>query len=406
MKPPVPSALLESRRILVCVGCGGVGKTTISAAVALEAARRGRRALVLTIDPARRLADALGTGPLAGGEPQEIPRERLRALGVPDDGALFALMLDVKGTLDGLVERFAEDEAARSRILGNRIYQHVSDALAGSAEYSAMEKVYELSQLERFDLIVVDTPPSQHAIDFLEAPRRLLEFIDSRLVKLLLHPALSAGRFGFRLFQRSAFRVLQLIERVSGLGFLEDVSEFLMAFEGMAEGFRERARRVEALLLGPEAAFVLAAGAAGESVQHGQALLGRLEAAGVPLAGVVMNRVRTWPGGGPPPAQIPPAGRAAEAQAALAQALAEDAGDAVFPAEDAAAAAIDATRRHAEVVGRQARACDDLHSYALRRGLFWRIVPELPRDVHDLEGLAQIARHVFAPEEGRGEAPQ
>jgi len=397
VKPPSPAALLESRRILVCVGCGGVGKTTVSAAVALEAARRGRRALVLTIDPARRLADALGTGPLAGGEPQAIPRAALDAQGVPPDGELHALMLDVKGTLDNLVHRFAEDEAARDRILGNRIYQHVSDALAGSAEYSAMEKVYELSEQERWDLIVVDTPPSQHAIDFLESPRRLLAFIDSRLVKLLLHPAFSAGRFGFRIFQRSAMRVLKLVERVSGIGFLEDVSEFLLAFEGMAEGFRERARRVEGLLLGPEAAFLLTAGAAGESVQHGRDLLVRLEEARVPLGGVVMNRIRVWPGGGDPPPAIPPAGREAEARTALAAALDGEPG---FPAEAAADAAIEAARRHAAVVGRQARACDDLRAYAAARGLFWRTVPELPRDVHDLEGLARIAGHVFAPDEG------
>ena len=397
MKPPSPAALLESRRILVCVGCGGVGKTTVSAAVALEAARRGRRALVLTIDPARRLADALGTGPLAGGEPQAIPRAALDAQGVPPDGELHALMLDVKGTLDNLVHRFAEDEAARDRILGNRIYQHVSDALAGSAEYSAMEKVYELSEQERWDLIVVDTPPSQHAIDFLESPRRLLAFIDSRLVKLLLHPAFSAGRFGFRIFQRSAMRVLKLVERVSGIGFLEDVSEFLLAFEGMAEGFRERARRVEGLLLGPEAAFLLTAGAAGESVQHGRDLLVRLEEARVPLGGVVMNRIRVWPGGGDPPPALPPAGREAEARTALVAALDGEPG---FPAEAAADAAIEAARRHAAVVGRQARACDDLRAYAAARGLFWRTVPELPRDVHDLEGLARIAGHVFAPDEG------
>jgi anion-transporting ArsA/GET3 family ATPase len=305
-------------------------------------------------------------------------------------------MLDVKGTLDGLVHRFAEDDAARERILGNRIYQHVSDALAGSAEYSAMEKVYELSEQAQWDLIVVDTPPSQHALDFLESPRRLLEFIDSRLVKLLLHPAFSAGRFGFRIFQRSALRVLQLVERVSGIGFLEDVSEFLLAFEGMAEGFRERARRVESLLLGPDAAFVLTAGAAGEAVRHGRDLLAKLEEARVPLAGVVMNRVRVWPGGGEPPPAIPPAGREDEARAALAAALEGD--EPGLPAEAAADATIEAARRHAAVVGWQARACDDWRSWAAARGVFWRTVPELPRDVHDLAGLAKIADHVFAPE--------
>jgi len=239
-------ALLEPR-VTVCVGCGGVGKTTVAAAFALEAARCGRNVLVLTIDPARRLADALGVEEL-GNVPQMLPREILAQLGVPKTGCLSAMMLDMKRTFDDLVERFAEDAATRDRILRNPIYQHVSDALAGSVEYSAMEKVYELSEGGGFDLVVVDTPPAQHALDFLDAPRRLLEFLDSRLVQMLIHPAFAAGRFGVRLFQRGTQRMLHLIERISGVGFLEDISEFLLAFEGMAEGFRERAARVRALL--------------------------------------------------------------------------------------------------------------------------------------------------------------
>jgi len=402
MKSAAPEAMVDDRRVLVCVGTGGVGKTTISAALALEAARRGRRALVITIDPARRLADALGVE-MTGGEPQAMPRERLDALGVPPDGTLHAMMLDVKGTLDGLVERFAGDEATQRRIFENRIYQHVSDALAGSAEYSAMEKVYEISEREAYDLIVVDTPPSQHALDFLESPRRLLEFIDSRTVKMLLHPAFSAGRFGFRIFQRSAYKVLQLVERVSGFGFLEDLSDFLLAFEGMAEGFRERARRVQSLLLGPRSAFVLAAGAGDASIHHGRQLLSRLEEAGVPLAGVVANRVRTWPGPGAPPPAIPPEGKEEDALAALAAALAEDAPE-DFPAEDAARAAVDAARRHASVVRRHAAACEDLRHVVEDKGLFWRAVPELPGDVHDLDGLARIAEHVFRPQAAEGGA--
>ncbi len=387
-----PDGLLASRRIVVCVGTGGVGKTTTAAAIALEAARRGRRALVLTIDPARRLADALGLGPL-GNEPQAIARRHLEALGVPPAGSLSAMMLDMKRTFDDLVRRFADSPEARDRILHNRIYQHVSDALAGSAEYSAMEKVYELSERREFDLVVVDTPPSQHALDFLEAPARLLEFLDSRLVHLLLHPALAAGRLGFRIFQRGARQVLRVIERVSGLAFLEDVSEFLLAFEGMAEGFQERARRVRALLLGPDTGFVLTAGPAHGSAEQAEALLGWLEQAGAPLAGIVVNRMRVWPGAEGAPARLPE-GDPEAAVAALAAALA--AGEAPgFPAQQAARAAIAAVNEYAALVRRDARAVEPLRARARARGCFFRRVPELERDVHDLAGLDRIARHVF-----------
>jgi len=286
--------ILRDRHILVCVGAGGVGKTTVAAALALEAARRGRRTCVITIDPARRLADALGVADLDN-QPRQLAADRQSELGIADAGGLWAMMLDMKRTFDDLVERFAPDGESQERILHNPIYQHVSDALAGSAEYSAMEKVYELAEREEFDLIVVDTPPSQHALDFLEAPQRLIEFLDSRLVRMLVHPAFAAGRFGFRVFQRGAQRVLQVIERVSGVGFLEDVSDFLLAIEGMSEGFRERATRVRSLLLGSDSAFVLVSGPQRRSLDDAERFLARLEQTGVPLAGVVVNRVRGWP---------------------------------------------------------------------------------------------------------------
>jgi anion-transporting ArsA/GET3 family ATPase len=395
-----PEALVRERRIIVCVGAGGVGKTTVAAALALGAAQSGRRSLVLTIDPARRLADALGVGAL-GNEPRAIPRAVLTRLGVPPQGSLSALMLDMKRTFDDLVTRFAESPEARDRILQNRIYQHVSDALAGSAEYSAMEKVFELAESGEFDRLIVDTPPSQHALDFLEAPQRLLEFLDSAIVQLLLHPAFAAGRFGFRVFQRGARRVLQLIERVSGVAFLEDVSEFLMAFEAMSEGFRQRAHRVNALLTGPETGFVLAAGPAAESVAHAEAFLSRLRSSGVPLAGVVLNRARVWPGGGDPPAAIPAVGREADAVRDLEAALAASIG----PRGDAGAAAraaITAASEYASLVRRDEEATRALRERVLGRGCFWRRVPELPRDIHDLDGLARVAEALFAekPEGG------
>jgi anion-transporting ArsA/GET3 family ATPase len=209
-------------------------------------------------------------------------------------------------------------------------------------------------------------------------------------VQLLLHPAFAAGRFGFRLFQRSAQRVLQLLERVSGLAFLEDVSEFLLAFEGMSEGFRERARRVRALLLGPTSAFVLAAGPSAESAEHASQLLERLVASGVPMAGVIVNRVRVWPGGGEAPARIAEGKDEAPALELLRGALARSEG-AAFPAVEAARAAVSATRTYAALVHAHARATAPLRSTAEARGLFWLRVPELPRDVHDLAGLCRIA---------------
>jgi len=382
------------RRVVVCVGCGGVGKTTVAAAIALEAARAGRRALVLTIDPARRLADALGVGAL-GNQPKAIPRESLDALGVPAEGEMWAMMLDMKRTFDDLVERFAESPEARDRVLANPIYRHVSDALAGSVEYSAMEKVYELQEAGAFDTLVVDTPPSQHALDFLEAPERLLEFLDSRLVQFWIHPAMAAGRVGMRWFQWGSRRVLHLIERVTGIGFLEDISEFLLAFEHMSEGFRDRARRVRSLMFGPDAAFVLVSSAETESVKQTQRFLERLEAGGVHVAGLVANRVRVWPGAGP----VWSGAAGAADEEALAAALAADA-DAAFPARDAARAAIAAAARYAALVRRDAEALSALREQTRgrnpqeprdRQDRFFRVVPELSGDVHDLAGVAHVA---------------
>jgi len=399
--PLDPIALVRDRRIIVCVGTGGVGKTTLAASFALAGARLGRRTAVLTIDPARRLADALGLVAL-GNQPTDLPRERLTALGVPPEGRLAALMLDMKRTFDELVARFTDSDEARERILGNRIYQHVSDALAGSAEYSAMEKVFELSERRDFDLIVVDTPPSQHALDFLEAPRRLVEFLDSRLVQVLLHPAFAAGRFGVRIFQRGSERVLRLVERVSGVAFLEDISEFLLAFEGMSEGFRERAREVQARLVGPDAAFVLAAAPAAQSTRHALSMLERLTTAGVPLAGVVVNRMHMWPNSGSTPDRVPNADRASEAQRALTAAFASSEGPA-FPADAAARAALTAADGYAALVRSDAESTAELTARVARMGGFVRCVPELSGDVHDLEGLARVADLVFEADPGRRE---
>jgi anion-transporting ArsA/GET3 family ATPase len=391
--------LLRDRRILVCVGTGGVGKTTVAAAIALEAARRGKRALVLTIDPARRLADALGIGAL-GNEPQELPEAVRGELSIEGDGRLYAMMLDMKRTFDELVTRFAESESARARILANPIYHHISDALAGSGEYAAMEKLYEMAESGRFDLIVLDTPPSQHGLDFLDAPRRLLEFLDSRMVKMWVHPAFSAGRFGFKLFQGAGQRAFKLIEKVSGMGFLEDVSEFLLAFEGMSSGFRDRAHRVQTVLRGAETGFVLVAGPSPEAARNGAELIRHLDEHDVSLRGVVVNRARMWPGDEPAPdggSDIANDPRLATDLSRLASAL-EVAG--AKDPELSARAAVQAAHEYAGVVALDAQSMRPLREQTRVRGIFFRTIPELPRDVHDLDGLSTIGQLLF-----RGDGP-
>ena len=378
---------LLSRRIVVCVGCGGVGKTTVAASIALAAARAGRNALVITIDPARRLADALGVE--LTGEAQRVDDERVGTA----PGSLSALMLDMKGTFDDLVTRLAESEDARQRILDNRIYQHVSDALAGSAEYSAMEKVHQMAASGDYDFIVVDTPPAQHALDFLDAPQKMVEFLDSRLVSGLIHPAFAAGRFGFKAFQKGTRRVLQRVERITGVGFIEDVSEFLLAFEGMAEGFRNRATHVRELLMGPESSFVLVTGPAHESIAQAEGFLERLESYEVPLRGIIANRVREWPGAsdeGPCPH---PVQATTSHTATLAQALA-DAG-AGPRAHAAAEAAVSAAAGYAALVHRDEEALAPLRNETRASSRFYRQIPELAYDVHDLESLDRIAYYVF-----------
>jgi anion-transporting ArsA/GET3 family ATPase len=408
-KAPDPSQLLETLRIFVVVGTGGVGKTTVAAAVAIEAARRGRRVLALTIDPARRLCDALGLSELDSpgtsdespggsvrGEAQELPIDAQRELGI-DQGSLHVMMLDMKSTFDGLVDRFSESEAAKRRVLANPIYQHVSDALAGSNEYAAMEKVFELTGSGDYDLIVLDTPPSQHALDFLDAPRRLLEFLDSRLVQLLFHPAMAAGRFGFRIFNRTSQRILRGLERVSGVGFLEDISEFLLAFEGMSEGFRERATRVRELLLGSTSRFLLVTGAGPQASRSALDFLARMRDTGVPLAGVCMNRIRLWPEGALPEARFFDEPPSPDELLALAGQI-ERAYDGELRSLDSMACARTAValaKRYASLVQLDERSSVPLREQAEQSGQFFRHIPELPHDVSSLCELSRIGEMLF-----------
>ena len=366
-------AALEERRVLIACGSGGVGKTTTAAALALRAALAGRRVLVCTIDPSRRLATSLGKGPLSG-RPRAID---IKAFAPARGGALFAMVLDVKGTFDALVLRHTPEGPARDRILKNRFYHHVSAALAGSHEYMAMEKLLELASDDRFDLVVLDTPPTRHALDFLEAPDRLLGFLDVSVLRFFLRPYFKAGRLTMQVATRTGAMLLKLADRFLGLQFLQELSEFFLAFEGMYDGFRARASDVQALLRAPSTGFVLVAGPQPAALEEALYFHKRLVEKKLGFVAFVVNRVHLDPArergarGGP--------------QVRLASGL---------------AARLVQTLREQQVLARVERqAIARLEVDTREKPL---LVPELEQDVHDLRGLLAFAALVFP--RGREEA--
>jgi anion-transporting ArsA/GET3 family ATPase len=278
--------LVDERRLLLCVGSGGVGKTTAAGALGVWAARRGRRAAVLTIDPARRLKDALGIDTLHG-EPHRVPLHRLGATA----GSLDAMLLDAKRTFDALIRRYAPNEAAAERVLANRIYQSISTTLAGSQEYMAMERLYAIASAGQHDLLVVDTPPTQHALDFLEAPERLSALLTSRAAAILQNPSLILSRESSKLVQAALAAVLRGLERFTGFQLLRDVAEFVAGIEDLAEGFHARATEVAGFLRRPDTSFLLVTTAETARVAETLAFHRELTRAGLPFGGFLVNRV-------------------------------------------------------------------------------------------------------------------
>jgi anion-transporting ArsA/GET3 family ATPase len=270
--------LLMERQILVCCGSGGVGKTTTAAVLALEAARAGRRAVVVTIDPAKRLADALGLEGLTG-SPARIEGDW--------PGELWALMLDTKSTFDDLVVTNAKTPEQGVRILENRFYRNISGALSGTQEYMAMEKLYELHQSADFDLVVVDTPPTRNALDFIDAPRRLSRFLDHRLFRMVTAP----GRGVMRAVNVAAQTFLRTVAKVVGGEVIDDAVAFFQAFEGMEEGFRERADAVLELLSADETAFVLVASPRRDTIEEAQFFAAKLAEADIAVRALIVNRM-------------------------------------------------------------------------------------------------------------------
>jgi anion-transporting ArsA/GET3 family ATPase len=283
---------LAAQSLVICLGPGGVGKTTISAALAVRAAILGCAVDVMTVDPAPRLLDALGLA-ADSSEPVEAPLDgirRSRRGGASNRARLRALRLDPKRTFDSIIARYAMSDTARDAILENRIYRNLSGALAGVADYMAMEKLLELAANPATDLLVLDTPPASEAIDFLDAPRRLLELLNSRALSLLGAPA-GLFKSPLRVMDIAARAVLAAFDRVTGLNLLSDVQSFVRSFDGMYEGFSARAARAQDKLRAADTAIVIVTTAESSRIAQAREFIGALDDAGLRVSAMVVNRV-------------------------------------------------------------------------------------------------------------------
>jgi anion-transporting ArsA/GET3 family ATPase len=380
--------LLEGREICICAGSGGVGKTTTSAAIAMGMAARGKKVAVLTIDPAKRLANSLGL-PELGNEESLVDPARFEEAGIEMRGELWAMMLDAKRTFDDLVERHAPDERTRDRILENRIYQEISNAMAGSQEYMAMEKLYELHQEGRYDLLVLDTPPTRHALDFIEAPERMTRFIEGKSLQFFLRP----GRFGVKMLGRSGGILFSALKRITGIDLLQDLSEFFQSFGEMAQGFSERAQRVNELLGERFTTFVLVTAPERDSIDEAFYFWRRLKEADLPFGGVVVNKVH--------PDYVKAKGKGARAARNGLLADLERSLDGTPGAAELAAKIAENFERYRLLAER-----DRENMEALTGRLEDDCVLEVPyldEDVHDLAGLEHVNRFLFASSAERRE---
>lgn len=363
------AAVIADHRVVVSAGSGGVGKTTTAAAIGLWGAEQGRRVVVLTIDPARRLADALGIGEVRGGEESRVEGDF--------PGSLTVMMLDQKSAWDALVRRHAPSAEVRDRVLDNRFYQHLSQTFAGSQEYMAIEQLCELHAGGRFDLIVVDTPPTRHALDFLEAPRRLADFLDRQIIKWFVRPYFAAGWSAMQVMNRTVRFLLQRLEEATGVSALVEVSDFFTSMSGLFDGFQERVQRTYRLLQAEETAFVLVASPEEQVLCEAEYFCRKVKELRMPLRGVVFNRTHFEHELGLP---------RAEADAALRRMLADGA---------AAERLLENFDRY-EILARG----DAVRMESFRRQLPRRVVavevPNFDSDLHDIDGLRRMHPHLFA----------
>ncbi len=384
--------LVDTREIIVCCGSGGVGKTTTAAAIAIHAAMRGRKVIVLTIDPAKRLANSLGLSEL-GNEERRVSPQKFAEAGMNPKGQLYAMMLDTKRTFDELIIRHSLNDEMRDRILNNTLYKNISDAFAGSQEYMAMEKLFEIHAEDRYDLIVLDTPPTKHALDFLDAPRRMTDFLDGRVLKWFLKPYFSAGKVGLRVFQKGAGVVLRTLERVTGMGALKVASDFFIAFEGMYDGFKERAKGVYELLRDRTTAFLLITSPEDITIEECTYFYDKLIEYGMPFCGLIVNKVHTDLASDVESEGVLADGGAEKLANKIGSSLARTADErkAMQAVAASLAANLNNYRNLAEIDAENIRTLTD----HIDAGTAFKTVPFFDTDVYDIVGLTRINDHVF-----------
>lgn len=360
--------LLADRRVCVVAGSGGVGKTTTAAALAVAMAERGRRVVVLTIDPARRLADALGIEAL-GNVPQAVPLGK--------GAELWAMMLDPRRTFDDLIDTYAPDTRTRDAILANRIYQEISSAVAGSQEYMAMEKLYELSTDASWDLIILDTPPTRNALDFLDSPARLHRFLDSRALQLFMKPSL----VGIGLLGKGGGMLFSVLKRITGIDLLQDLSDFFALFANMTGGFSDRAKQVQELLFHNQSTFLVVASPQDDALDEALFFRARLYEKDMPFGGMIINRVH--PGH---TIQDRP-GMEKELKSLLGAEFAQEALETFAPLQERA-------RRDRRQILALQHAIEADTGITTRKQPILRI-PYLASEVHDLKGLREMGSYLL-----------
>jgi anion-transporting ArsA/GET3 family ATPase len=373
---PTIEALVERSSVIICCGSGGVGKTTTSAVIALSAARLGRRVALVTIDPARRLADALGLERLAN-TPTRIEGDW--------SGELSALMLDTKNTFDALIERYAPSADQRDRILANPFYRNISGTLSGTQEYMAAEKLFELHETDDFDLVVVDTPPTRNALDFLNAPDRLSRFLNHPMYRLLTAPT----RGLVRAVNFASQTVLRSLTKVIGGEVITDAIAFFQAFDGMEEGFRQRSARVGELLQATSTAYVLVTSPRSESLDEAEFFADRLAEDGIDISALIVNRMHPYF-----PVEAPSAADPAHATTIAAMARADEllASQAEAAGSGTFAQILRCRAAFRSVAAQEVAAVERLR--ARTPGVSTYLVPFLVEDVHDLAGMLEMSDHL------------